>query len=77
MEFGSWEVFINDEHTRSFLSLEIVAVGNPEVRVLDCKQNSAAVFFLASEFNDLIYFWYWFPIVIVMHKLGGQLSVFS
>lgn len=46
MEFGSWEVFINDEHTRSFLSLEIVAVGNPEVRVLDCKQLSAAVFFL-------------------------------
>jgi hypothetical protein len=25
----------------------------------------------------LIYFWYWFPIVNVMHKLGGQLSVFS
>ncbi|CAK9870110.1 unnamed protein product [Sphagnum jensenii] len=32
MEFGSWEVFINDEHTRSFLSLEIVAVGNPEIK---------------------------------------------
>jgi hypothetical protein len=43
MEFGSWEVFTNDEHTRSFLSLEIVAMGNPEVRVLDCKQLSAAL----------------------------------
>jgi hypothetical protein len=78
MEFGSWEVFTNDEHTRSFLSLEIVAMGNPEVRVLDCKQLSAALFFFfASEFNNLIYFWYWFPIVNVMHKLGRQLSVFQ
>jgi hypothetical protein len=32
MEFGSWEVFTNDEHTRSFLSLEIVAMGNPEIK---------------------------------------------
>jgi hypothetical protein len=34
-------------------------------------------FFFASEFNNLIYFWYWFPIVNVMHKLGRQLSVFQ
>jgi hypothetical protein len=54
MEFGSWEVFTNDEHTRSFLSLEIVAMGNPEVRVLDCKQLSAALFFFWSELNNLI-----------------------
>jgi len=32
VEFGSWEVFINDDRTRSFLSLEIVAAGTPEIQ---------------------------------------------
>lgn len=32
VDFGSWEVFVNDDRTRSFLSLEIVATGYAEVR---------------------------------------------
>jgi hypothetical protein len=32
MDFGSWEVFVNDDRTRSFLSLEVVAAGYSEVR---------------------------------------------
>lgn len=31
MEFGSWEVFVNDDRTRCFLSLEVVAAGTSEV----------------------------------------------
>ncbi|KAL2620469.1 hypothetical protein R1flu_000674 [Riccia fluitans] len=32
VEFGSWEVFTNDEKTRTFLSLEIVAAGVLEMK---------------------------------------------
>lgn len=31
VEFGTWEVFVNDDRTRSFLSLEVVATGYAEV----------------------------------------------
>lgn len=31
MEFNKWEVFVNDDQTRTFLSLEVIAGGLPEV----------------------------------------------
>lgn len=32
VEFSSWEVFVNDDRTRTFLSLEVLATGYAEVR---------------------------------------------
>ncbi|XP_024392519.1 uncharacterized protein [Physcomitrium patens] len=32
VEFGTWEVFVNDDRTRSFLSLEVVATGYAEIK---------------------------------------------
>ena len=32
IEFGNWEVFVNDDRTRTFLALEVVATGYSEVR---------------------------------------------
>ncbi|XVF54855.1 hypothetical protein PTKIN_Ptkin05aG0214400 [Pterospermum kingtungense] len=36
IDFNKWEVFFNDDQTRSFLSLEVVTVGLAEVSILDC-----------------------------------------
>nr|DAD47136.1 TPA_asm: hypothetical protein HUJ06_017073 [Nelumbo nucifera] len=32
IDFSKWEVFVNDDHTRSFLSMEVAACGLAEVR---------------------------------------------
>jgi len=32
VEFSSWEVFVNDDRTRSFLSIEVVATGYSEIK---------------------------------------------
>jgi Uncharacterised conserved protein len=34
MEFDKWEVFVNDDSTRSFLSLEITGTGLQEVDIV-------------------------------------------
>ncbi|PKA53309.1 hypothetical protein AXF42_Ash010039 [Apostasia shenzhenica] len=39
MEFNKWDVFINDEHTRSFLSLEITGGGLSEISKQICMVN--------------------------------------
>lgn len=35
IDFSKWEVFVNDDRTRSFLSIEVVAGGLVEVYMLD------------------------------------------
>lgn len=46
IDFNKWEVFVNDDQTRTFLSLEVVTGGLAEVCVLDflsffrCNDNS-------------------------------------
>lgn len=35
IDFNKWEVFVNDDHTRSFLSLEVIRGGLAEVGVLN------------------------------------------
>ncbi|KAJ7526606.1 hypothetical protein O6H91_16G014200 [Diphasiastrum complanatum] len=39
IEFGKWAVFVNDERTRSFLALEIVNGGFPEIQRQVCLVN--------------------------------------
>lgn len=31
IDFSKWEVFVNDDHTRTFLSMEVTAAGLAEV----------------------------------------------
>jgi hypothetical protein len=36
MDFNKWEHFVNDDSTRSFLSLEVTRTGLPEVLGIVC-----------------------------------------
>lgn len=49
IDFNKWEVFVNDDQTRTFLSLEVVTGGLAEVSVLDC-----LLFFTAMVFPYML-----------------------
>lgn len=47
IDFSKWEVFVNDDHTRTFVSVEVITAGLAEVcwRAFSLNNNSYCVEF--------------------------------
>lgn len=49
IDFSKWEVFVNDDCTRTFLSLEVVTGGLLEVCFIICILNILAVYYVCKQ----------------------------